>query len=264
MPYAQDGTAPASRASSPEIDYEGAIDPDDVAKCEWENCGKMFDHLPTFIEHLHNDHIGSSRSKYFCEWSNCVRRGLPQTSRFALISHLRSHTGEKPFICELAECDKAFSRSDALGKHMRLQHSMEPTPPLRTLARKRKAPGDSESEVIGATAETAQPDESNDITAEVARQMGDDDSEGYSEDDDDDGIPEQLLSQADPATGLINGRPRDMVRYLVLKTKYQCAMKEHELLAEELRTVRIEEERARSEKDAALNQLLYREIGYVL
>ena len=58
--YAHDGTAPVSRASSPEIEYEGAIDPDDIAKCEWENCGKVFDHLPTFIEHLHNGALYSS------------------------------------------------------------------------------------------------------------------------------------------------------------------------------------------------------------
>ena len=59
--YAHDGTAPASRASSPEIEYEGTIDPDDVAKCEWENCGKVFDHLPTFIEHLHNGALYPTR-----------------------------------------------------------------------------------------------------------------------------------------------------------------------------------------------------------
>ena len=146
---------------------------------------------------------------------------------------------------------------------MRLQHNTEPTPPQRTLARKRKNPGDPESETVGGAAEPMQPEEANDITVEIARQMGDGGSEEYSEDDDDEGIPEQLLSQADPTTGLIHGRPRDMVRYLVLKTKYQCAMNEHALLAEELRTVRIEEERARSEKDSILNQLLYREIGYV-
>lgn len=44
-------------------------------------------------------HIGVHKSNYTCEWATCNRRGLAQTSRFALISHIRSHTGEKPFIC---------------------------------------------------------------------------------------------------------------------------------------------------------------------
>ena len=36
-----------------------------------------------------------NKSEYTCEWATCARRGLPQTSRSALISHLRSHTGEE-------------------------------------------------------------------------------------------------------------------------------------------------------------------------
>ena len=40
------------------------------------------------------DHIGVHKSNYACGWTACGLRGLPQASRFALISHIRSHTGE--------------------------------------------------------------------------------------------------------------------------------------------------------------------------
>ncbi|KAF8151751.1 hypothetical protein B0H34DRAFT_801434 [Crassisporium funariophilum] len=114
------------------------FEPEDSVTCQWEDCGVVFTHLPTLIGHIHNDHIGVHKSSYTCEWTSCLRRGLPQTSRFALISHIRSHTGEKPFICSLPECDKSFTRSDALAKHMRLQHNISPPAPGRGGSRKRK------------------------------------------------------------------------------------------------------------------------------
>ncbi|KAF9560434.1 hypothetical protein CPC08DRAFT_636598 [Agrocybe pediades] len=116
-------------------------DIDDSVTCLWEDCGIVFTHLPTLISHIHDEHIGVHKSNYTCEWATCGRRGLPQTSRFALISHIRSHTGEKPFICPLAgqlECDKSFTRSDALAKHMRVQHNIDPPAPGRGGSRKRK------------------------------------------------------------------------------------------------------------------------------
>ncbi|KAJ6519127.1 hypothetical protein C8R45DRAFT_1085176 [Mycena sanguinolenta] len=138
-----DDSSTVSRSGTPAMTHFHEFrDSDDSVTCLWDHCGLVYTHLPTLIEHIHSVHIGVHKSNYTCEWASCSRRGLPQTSRFALISHIRSHTGEKPFTCARPECDKSFTRSDALAKHMRLQHNISPPLPGRGGSRKRRRTGD--------------------------------------------------------------------------------------------------------------------------
>lgn len=97
--------------------------------CRWSDCTEnTYNNLTSLVNHLNSKHIAQlppgSNAKYICYWENCARYGLDQPSRFALISHCRTHTGEKPYFCPVPECEKHFTRSDALTKHVKAVHDL--------------------------------------------------------------------------------------------------------------------------------------------
>lgn len=104
--------------------------------CRWKDCGKVLPSLADLVMHLSDEHIGWKKTSYTCEWQGrdnhssfsfpffypptlpaqkdllfllhpsccmhhpgCSRRPIAQTTRFALISHMRSHTKHKPYDC---------------------------------------------------------------------------------------------------------------------------------------------------------------------
>ncbi|KAF2866804.1 hypothetical protein BDV95DRAFT_504390 [Massariosphaeria phaeospora] len=120
-----DGSVPAS-PHHPGMSAEDDFGQDQVSACKWDGCeAGDLENMDNLVEHLHEDHIGTRQKKYSCEWSDCNRKGIPHASGYALRAHMRSHTREKPFYCVLPECDRSFTRSDALAKHMRTVHETE-------------------------------------------------------------------------------------------------------------------------------------------
>jgi len=97
-----------------------------VTRCLWTDCPTPEQgNMDNLVAHINDYHIVPRQKKYYCEWEGCNRKGQSHNSAYALKAHMRSHTKEKPFLCALPECDRSFTRSDALAKHMRTVHETE-------------------------------------------------------------------------------------------------------------------------------------------
>ncbi len=68
------------------------------------NCSASFGTTSNFFDfqHLNNDHVGSSKKAFVCQWKDCSREEKPFKAQYMLVVHMRRHTGEKPHRCTVS------------------------------------------------------------------------------------------------------------------------------------------------------------------
>ncbi|KAG0373591.1 hypothetical protein BGX24_011487 [Mortierella sp. AD032] len=115
LPSAAAAAAAAQRALSP----PSLTATQSTWTCLWKNCNQVFTALDWLVGHVEEFHIGLGKSQYTCEWENCVVKQKPFHKHHQVIRHMRTHTGEKPFVCTIDGCGKKFARSDSLLEHSR-------------------------------------------------------------------------------------------------------------------------------------------------
>jgi len=81
-----------------------------IHMCDFSNCGKSFRRLREYINH-YRTHTGEK--PYVCDV--CGKKFIRS---YAVTEHRRTHTGEKPYQCDI--CGKQFSVGGDLTKHKRM------------------------------------------------------------------------------------------------------------------------------------------------
>ncbi|KAI8065709.1 hypothetical protein BC940DRAFT_240873, partial [Gongronella butleri] len=89
-------------------------------------CDTVLDGLKQLNAHLSEVHVGSGKTAYVCEWENCLRQQKPFVKRHKMLNHLRTHTGERPYLCPQEDCGKRFSRPDSLTTHIKTHSNIRP------------------------------------------------------------------------------------------------------------------------------------------
>ncbi|KAJ1814890.1 Zinc finger protein ZIC 4, partial [Coemansia sp. RSA 2599] len=99
------------------------------AACAWASCRMEFASFHQLAAHLSKDHIAADSSlQPVCEWRRCPHAGPPMPSRYHLITHMRTHTGDRSFLCPFDACGKVYKRTDFLKRHIETHAASAGTP----------------------------------------------------------------------------------------------------------------------------------------
>ncbi|XP_072940847.1 uncharacterized protein [Epargyreus clarus] len=106
-------------------------DDDSVVLLRCDLCQKHFLNPAEWVRHIQNTHTETEGVQN----KTCTHCNKTFPSHASMLIHMRTHTGERPFICGL--CNKGFSVKSNLVRHLRTLHDHQESPP-------RDEPGPSE------------------------------------------------------------------------------------------------------------------------
>ncbi|KAJ1554879.1 Zinc finger protein ZIC 2, partial [Nowakowskiella sp. JEL0078] len=84
--------------------------------CGWKDCLNSFESIDQL----------QGKQNYKCLWNDCTRQLKPFGKRHKIVSHVRVHTGEKPYPCEFQDCGRYFARLDGLNTHFKTHSDVKP------------------------------------------------------------------------------------------------------------------------------------------
>jgi len=94
-------------------------DPDEPVVCMWLDCFAKCANAAQLARHVSQAHIARVSSSDLtsgrCLWVDCPRHGKPFSTKMKLITHVRSHTGERPYVCTHPDCGKVWARAPPAG-----------------------------------------------------------------------------------------------------------------------------------------------------